>query len=103
MTNASLLAILILSPLIGFLINGFLVKLNNQSYRRAGVIATAASSVSLLSAVFLWARLAALPDDARVIHEIFFNWLSVGDFSANMAFLVDPISAVMILIITGVG
>jgi NADH-quinone oxidoreductase subunit L len=103
MTSDSLIAILLLSPLIGFLINGFFVKQNNQHSVRAGTIATLASAISFLCALTLWCRLTSMPAEAREIHAMFFNWISVGAFKSDIAFLVDPISCVMILIISGVG
>jgi len=98
-----LVAILLLSPLMGFLVNGFLVKKNNKSALRAGVIGTLASSLSFLCAAILFSTLAGTEGAERHLHVFYFNWLEVGKFKADMAFLVDPISAVMIMIITGVG
>jgi NADH-quinone oxidoreductase subunit L len=98
-----LIAILLLSPLTGFLINGFFVKRNNKSATLAGTISTLASAVSFVCAAMMYAQLIGMPAEERHLHAMFFNWLSVGTFKADMAFMVDPISAVMIMIITGVG
>lgn len=43
-----------------------------------------------------------LGEDGIFIKEIF-NWFSVGNFSVDIQFLVDPLSVIMLLIITGVG
>jgi NADH-quinone oxidoreductase subunit L len=48
-------------------------------------------------------HLASLPAEARVITENLYTWFRVGDFSADVSFLLDPLSAVMILVVTGVG
>src|SRR5262245_3019630 len=48
-------------------------------------------------------QLAALPEAERQIHELCWTWMRVGDFSADVAFLLDPLSAVMVLVVTGVG
>ena len=98
-----LIGLLLLSPLIGFLINGLLVRWNNLSYKRAGTIATVASGISFLCAVTLFFQLTALGAEERSLHSVFFNWLTVGTLKVNMGFTVDAISAIMILIITGVG
>jgi NADH-quinone oxidoreductase subunit L len=37
------------------------------------------------------------------IEVTLFRWISAGGFSATMSFLVDPLSSLMLLIITGVG
>src|SRR5437016_6128868 len=47
--------------------------------------------------------LAAQPESARSIVEPLYTWFQVGDFSARVSYLLDPLSAVMILVVTGVG
>ncbi len=102
MSGNLLIGILLLSPLLGFLINGFLVKQNNKSSVRAGCIATAASTVSFICAAILFCSLLG-HDAPPSIRSYFFNWINVGDFRSDMAFVVDHISGIMIMIITGVG
>jgi NADH-quinone oxidoreductase subunit L len=48
-------------------------------------------------------HLAGLPEAERHVVEFCWTWMRVGDFSANVSFLLDPLSAVMILVVTGVG
>ncbi|MDZ4677328.1 MAG: NADH-quinone oxidoreductase subunit L [Oligoflexia bacterium] len=103
MSTSLLISVLLLSPLVGFLINGLFVKQNNKNYKLAGFIATLASTVSFVCAALLYCQLLKLEPQARKIHEVFFNWINVADFKANMGFMVDPINAIMIMIITGVG
>ncbi|MGH3055308.1 MAG: proton-conducting transporter membrane subunit, partial [Gaiellaceae bacterium] len=62
--------------------------------------AVGASFVLALRAVLL---LAAQSENQRVIVETAYHWIRVGDFSADVSFLLDPLSAVMILVVTGVG
>jgi NADH-quinone oxidoreductase subunit L len=69
----------------------------------AGAIATGAMAVSLSGAMALAWDLVHLPEGARAISVSFFNWMAVGSFRADWSFVVDPISAIMILVITGVG
>jgi NADH-quinone oxidoreductase subunit L len=47
--------------------------------------------------------LAGHPEAERTISETAYTWMRVGDFSANVAFLLDPLSSVMVLVVTGVG
>src|SRR5437667_1252239 len=47
--------------------------------------------------------LAALPPEARSLVETAYTWMRVGDFYVNVSFLLDPLSAVMVLVVTGVG
>src|SRR5437879_13897920 len=37
------------------------------------------------------------------IHEFWYTWIAAGTFRASLAFLFDPLSGVMTLIVTGVG
>jgi len=101
MNHQLLIAILILSPLVGFLING--LRYRRHSANLAGGIATGAVAISFISAILLFVELLQMPAEARAIKANFFEWIAIADFSVNMGFLVDPISVIMILIITGVG
>lgn len=101
MNDSILMSILILSPLIGFLINGFRYK--KHSYLVAGSIATAAVAISFISAILLVSDLISLPVESRRIVVDFFDWVNVGNLKVHASFVVDQISAIMILVITGVG
>ena len=96
-----LIAVLILSPLIGFFINGF--RFRSSNYLIAGSIATAAVVISFTAAVLLFLQLVDATPDNRRLTAIFFEWISVGSLKVNAGFVVDQISGIMILIITGVG
>ena len=44
------------------------------------------------------------PEDERVVADTLFTWLSGGaSFRVDMSILFDPLSAVMLLVVTGVG
>lgn len=88
-------------PLLGACINALVGKRlpRAASAWLAVLMMTAALAVS----VFAVLSLIALPSEERLIHETLYQWVGVGSFSANMAFWLDPLSAVMILVITGVG
>lgn len=101
MNHQLLVSILLLSPLVGFLINA--VRFRSKSYMVAGSIGTAAVAISFICAVTLFLELVGMPPESRKISVNFFNWMSVGKFSVNAGFVVDQISSIMILIITGVG
>lgn len=101
MSAQALVAILILSPLIGAAINGF--RFRNQNGLVAGVIASAALLVSFVCSTVLFAKLLGLPEQNRRLEIEFFQWLTVGDLRVKFAFVVDQISSLMILVVTGVG
>ena len=52
--------------------------------------------------IAVW-QLVGLPADERIINLKLFTWIPVGDFQVDAALLLDPLSAVMILVVTGVG
>lgn len=101
MQHSLLMAILILSPFVGFLINGFRYK--RHSANVAGVIGTIAVAISFVCSILLVADLMSLPEESRAISVKFFEWMAVDKFKVDAGFLVDQISAIMILVITGVG
>ena len=48
-------------------------------------------------------KLTGQPADARSIDVTVFTWIKSGNFVADAAFLIDPLSCVMLLVVTGVG
>ncbi|RKX23068.1 MAG: NADH-quinone oxidoreductase subunit L, partial [Candidatus Zixiibacteriota bacterium] len=90
-----------LFPLIGFLINGLLIGRLPRPV--ISFIGCGSVALSLITSIMLFFDLKALAPDARVIEQTLFPWISSGEFHANVAFLLDPLSAVMILVVSGVG
>ncbi len=101
MSDQILISILILAPLVGFFINGF--RFRSENGVLAGVIATTAIGISFITAIVLVSKLVGMPADARTIRVEYFRWMTVANLNVPAAFVVDQISAIMILIITGVG
>lgn len=101
MNHSLLIALVILAPLVGFLINGLRYK--KHSANVAGGIATAAVAISFFASIALVVDLISMPADSRSISAVFFEWMAMDKLRVNTGFVVDQISAVMILIITGVG
>ncbi|BDI31366.1 NADH-quinone oxidoreductase subunit L [Capsulimonas corticalis] len=96
-----------LFPLIGFLINGALG--GTATKKLAGIIATAAVFASFFVAVTLFLKVQASPEDAKQHLAYLMPWFSIPGiggippFQVNFELLVDPLSVLMMLIITGVG
>jgi len=101
MNHALLILTLLIAPLIGFLING--LRLRTQNAVLAGAIATGAAVISFICSLMLWKQLIALPVESRSLSTKFFDWITVGNLNVPFGFVVDQISIVMILVITGVG
>lgn len=91
-----LVALIPLAPLSGFL----LIALLNKQLRQwlVAIIACAAVLFSFLLSVILFFFL-----EKGQPAFTYFDWISAGDFSVSFSLLVDPLSLVMMLIITGVG
>jgi NADH-quinone oxidoreductase subunit L len=100
MNQTLLFAILLLAPLIGFLFNG--LRFKSKNYALAGGVATLAAATSFASALALVCRLCG-HDDTTQVSTTFFNWISVAGFNASAGFVIDRISAIMVLVVTGVG
>jgi len=95
------LALIPLFPLLGFVVNATLGRRLPKAV--SGGLASAAMVLSfLVSAAAVWG-LAGMPVEERVVSQTVFTWIASGDFVLDLAFHLDPLSAVMILVITGIG
>ncbi len=90
-----------LFPLIGSAINGFTGKKLPKSAVTG--IACGSAGISFILAAVSFFELLQLPPDGRHVLVRCFSWIASGDFIAEVEFLLDPLSAVMILVVTGVG
>src|SRR6266702_2054694 len=91
-----------LFPLIGFLINGlFGKKIKNEAV--IGGIGTLMIFLSFLVSCGILMHMIGLPPEQRVFEKVIFPWIHSGNFKADMAFLLDPLSCIMIMVVTGVG
>ncbi len=88
-----------LLPLIGFLINGLGFRRIGKGL--AGIIGTAAVLGSFLLSLYTFGYFLASNNAPFTVTA--FNWLSVGDFSISFSFLVDQLSLIMLMVVTGVG
>ncbi len=101
MNHALLILTLLLAPLIGFLING--LRFRGKNVVLAGSIATGAAFISFVCSIRLYMDLLAMPEGSRVLATSFFSWISVDNLNVPFGFVVDPVSSIMLLVITGVG
>jgi NADH-quinone oxidoreductase subunit L len=96
-----LLALIPLLPFAGFLVNLTMGKRLPKNV--SGGLACAVMVASfLIAAGQVWV-LFGMPPENRQITETLFTWITSGDFSLDLAFRLDALSAVMILVITGIG
>jgi NADH-quinone oxidoreductase subunit L len=92
-----------LLPLLGFLVNATLGRRLSKGV--SGGIATGAMAFAFgLSVVLVWRLLGSTPvDGVRAMEQTVFSWISSGRLDIPLAFRLDPLSSVMILVITGIG
>lgn len=92
-------------PLIGAIINGlFGAKIQKALGKGAiGLIACAPVVTAFALSVYAFIILAGLEPQRRFLLDNLYRWIDLGSLKVDMAFMVDPLSAVMILIVTGIG
>lgn len=100
MSNENLIATLLLAPVIGFLFNG--VRFRSENGIFAGTVATIASFISFTCTFILFCYLKEAGENKEIFVN-FYNWIDVGGLSVNASFMVDRISIIMGLVVTGVG
>jgi NADH-quinone oxidoreductase subunit L len=96
-----MLLLIPLLPLAGFVLNASFGR--RLSKRASGAIACGAMILSFAISVAAVVRLVGIEPESRVLVQRAFTWITSGDFSVPLALRLDPLSAVMILVITGIG
>ena len=71
--------------------------------RVAGVLATSSVAGGFVAAVVAFVLMLGDDPQHRSHVSVAFTWLSAGTFHADFSILLDPLSLVMMLVITGVG
>ncbi|MEK6206336.1 MAG: NADH-quinone oxidoreductase subunit L [Chloroflexota bacterium] len=85
-------------PLAAFLVNGLFGR--RWLGHWTGVIATAAVGASALLSIGVF--LEVLGGKTQTVVALY-RWIGVGDFSVNVSALIDPLSSVMLLVVTVVS
>ena len=98
-----MLLLIPLLPFLGFLINATVGRRWSKSL--SGGIATAAMGLSFgVAASQVWQLWHLEPvHGVRAIEQVVFGWLQSDTLSIPLAFRVDPLSSLMILVVTGIG
>lgn len=85
-----------LLPLFGAIINGLFGKVLKE---KAGLIANATVLTSFVLSVIAFTHVLK----GETFNGDLFTWIQAGNFKATFGVLIDPLSTVMILVVTGVG
>src|SRR6266566_8980781 len=106
MTNLTIWVLLM--PLLGFIILGLI----GRALPHRGILAVAlgASGLAFLFTVIsFFSMLGTTPTSARLSDQVFYTWISSGTtvgaapLSISFGLLLDPLSATMLMVVTGVG
>ncbi len=94
--------LIVLFPLLGAAANGLFGRRLQAAYgeRAAGRIACGAVLLSFLVSLGAFAAVSA--DRGTIVNPVY-TWLRTGTLTVEVAFLFDPLSVMMLLIVTGIG
>lgn len=96
--ETSLLLTLLLAPFAGFLFNVFFGK--KVSRNVSGTIGTIAVAISFVVSLNFFFQ---INTTKQPIHIDLFHWLTLGNFNVNFSFLLDQLSILWLLFVTGIG
>ncbi len=87
-------------PLAGAAVN---LLMGKRLGRFAGVFATALVAASFVVSLLVVGGLLDLASGDRLVIKHLYEWIHVGSFSVGIDLRLDPLSATMILVVTGIG
>lgn len=93
--------LMLLFPALGVLIISFFGT--RLGRRVVGFLAPAMVFLSFAVAVAMFVQMLGLPAEERSHELTLWNWMVVGNFSVDIALLIDQLSVTMALVVTGVG
>ena len=96
--DTNLALVLVLSPFLGFLINVFFGKSLGKTV--SGVIGTVAVVVSFVVTLLLFQ---SNNSTGKAIQVTLFDWIQISNLQINLGFLLDQLSVLWLLFVTGIG
>ncbi|MBT5948607.1 MAG: NADH-quinone oxidoreductase subunit L, partial [Nitrospinaceae bacterium] len=69
----------------------------------AGWVAVAVMVLAFAASVAGFVQLLGLPPAERILRVDLFEWIAIGKFKVNAGLMLDPLSSLMTLVVTGVG
>ncbi len=94
----NLALVLLLAPFCGFLFNVFFGKKAGKSI--SGIIGTLSVVISFFATAYFFALIQSSP---KPIQIDLFEWISLEKFNVNFSFLLDQLSILWLLFVTGIG
>jgi NADH-quinone oxidoreductase subunit L len=104
-TPAPYVALIPLVPLAGAVVLGLggSTIQKRAGEKVIGLIACSTVAIAFLLSVMAFFQLVGLEPQHRFLLANLFPWFDTGTLKVDIAFAVDPLSAVMILVVTGIG
>ncbi len=99
MISKSVLLAIVLAPLLGALIAGLLRK----QVGRAGSHVVTIAGVGISCVLSCWVLWQLVGQGAPPFNENVYTWFQVGDLSAHVGFMVDKLTAMMLVVVTFVS
>jgi NADH-quinone oxidoreductase subunit L len=96
--DTNLVLVLLLAPFLGFLFNVFLGKKAGKSI--VGIVGTVSVAISFAITLYLFGYNQVNPKPV-VIN--LFDWISIEEFDISFGFLIDQLSILWLLFVTGIG
>jgi NADH-quinone oxidoreductase subunit L len=94
--------LIVLLPLAGFFVNILFGKrINSEKF--SGIFSSLMVFSSFVISVFALIEIINLPEGTKVIIINYLDWFKAGNLTLNFRYLIDPLSVIMILVVTGVG
>ena len=96
---------IVLFPLLGAVINGVFGAKIQDRFGKNGISVVACTAVGLafIFALRAFFQLTSLVPEERYLLDTLLRWIHIGALQVDIAFAVDPLSGLMILIVTGIG
>jgi len=96
--DTNLALVLVLAPFLGFLINVFFGKSLGKTV--SGIIGTVAVVISFLVTIFFFNQITST---GKAIQITLFDWIQISNLKINLGFLLDQLSLLWLLFVTGIG
>jgi NADH-quinone oxidoreductase subunit L len=96
--DTNLALVLLLAPFIGFLINIFFGKTLGKNV--AGIIGTLSVVVSFAITILFFLQ---INQNGQPISLFLFDWIQISNFKVDFGFLLDQLSLLWLLFVTGIG
>jgi NADH-quinone oxidoreductase subunit L len=96
--NTNLALLLLLAPFLGFLFNVFFGKTIGKS--ASGIIGTGTVALSFAVSVYFFLQ---INQTQQAVQVQLFDWIQISNFKVDFGFLLDQLSILWLLFVTGIG